>query len=196
MTVEPYEERAQRGGDDAVREASRFLYGEGPVRQALARIAGKLETLGIPYAVAGGMAVVAHGYERTTVDVDVVVTAEGLQEVLGKLEGSEYGIVIPGGRQLRDTETGVRIDFIVSESYCDPIRSSSRMDGIRYVNLERLIEMKLIFGMAKPGRLKHLADVQELIKELGLKSEFEEKLHPYVRAMYAQLWREVHENPP
>jgi len=45
-------------------------------RESLRRIASKLEELKIPYAVAGGMALVAHGYERTTVDVDVLVSAE------------------------------------------------------------------------------------------------------------------------
>ncbi len=47
-----------------------------PVHKTLRAIAAKLDQLGVPYAVAGGMALVAHGYDRTTVDVDILLTAE------------------------------------------------------------------------------------------------------------------------
>ncbi len=36
--------------------------------------------------------------------------------------------------------------------------------AIRFVTLEKLIELKLASGMTAPDRLKDLADVQELIK--------------------------------
>ena len=52
-----------------------------PVYQTLRSIAAKLEQLGIPYAVAGGMALVAHGYDRTTTDVDILVTPVSLEAV-------------------------------------------------------------------------------------------------------------------
>mgnify|MGYP001571069744 CR=1 FL=1 len=194
MTVEDYEARARRGGDDAVREASRFLYGEGPVHQALKQIAGRLEALGIPYAVVGGMALNAHGYHCTTVDVDVLVTSEGLLEVREKLEGWDY-MLLPEGDRLRDTENGVRIDFVVSSEFQDPASVSVKLDGIRYLTLEKLIEMKLSWGMARSGRLKHLADVQEMIKELRLKADLSEHLDARIRKVYTRLWNDVHDHP-
>jgi len=90
-----------RGGGAAIEEASRFFMKQGPVWESLRRIASKLEDLKIPYAVAGGMALVAHGYERTTVDVDVLVSAEGLQAVHQALEGLGYVPPFTGSKQLR-----------------------------------------------------------------------------------------------
>ena len=53
--------------------------GTADVQQAAVRLAKKLEELGIPYAICGGLAVFAHGHERMTKDVDVLLTAEGLR---------------------------------------------------------------------------------------------------------------------
>ncbi len=47
---------------------------------ALARLAQRLEELGIPYAICGGLAVNAHGYVRTTTRIDVLLTPQGLAQ--------------------------------------------------------------------------------------------------------------------
>src|ERR671911_332893 len=62
-----------------------------------------------------------------------------------------------------------------------PTDASTEIDGIRFVTLEKLIELKLASGMSAPDRLKDLADVQELIKARGLGAEFAGRLDPYVR---------------
>lgn len=93
----------QRGGDDAVREASRFFMRSDPVHQTLRTITAKLDELGLPYAIAGGMALVAHGYDRTTVDVDIVLTPDGLAAVHQSLAGRGYVPPFAGSRDLRDT---------------------------------------------------------------------------------------------
>src|SRR5438876_7790144 len=105
----PFEEKKKRGGEEAIEEASRFFMKQGPVHEALHRIAAKLEESKIPYAVAGGMALVAHGYDRNTVDVNVLVTAEGLQAVHQALDGLGYLPAFKGSKELRDVETSVRI---------------------------------------------------------------------------------------
>jgi hypothetical protein len=43
--------------------------------------------------------------------------------------------------------------------------------------------------------MKDLTDVIELIKILGLSSEFAEELNPYVREKYLELWRGIRESP-
>ena len=43
--------------------------------------------------------------------------------------------------------------------------------------------------MTNPGRLKDLADVQELIRARDLPLELRDELHPYVREKYAELWQ-------
>src|SRR5256885_7592249 len=106
-----FEELMRRGGNAAIKEASRFLMGEGPVHQSLQKIAKRLETLGIPYAVVGGLAIAAHGATRMTDDVDVLVDPEGLKATHEALEGLGYVAPFPGSKQPRETEPPVRMEF-------------------------------------------------------------------------------------
>jgi hypothetical protein len=57
--------------------------------------------------------------------------------------------------------------------------------------LPTLIELKLASGMTNPGRLKDLADVQELIRVLKLPADFSDQLNPFVRGRYSELWEAV-----
>src|SRR5258708_7249032 len=107
-----FEEIMRRGGGNAIREASRFLMGEGPVIQSLHTIAKRLTELSIPYAVVGGLAIAAHGAKRMTDDVDVLVDSAGLRAAHEALEGLGYVAPFPGSKQLRDTETSVKIEFL------------------------------------------------------------------------------------
>jgi hypothetical protein len=176
--------------------------GEAKVHQALHRIAGKLEELKIPYAVAGGMALNAHGFRRATVDVDVLVSQEGLQAVHAALEGLGYLPPFTGSKHLRDVESSVRVEFLVAGqfpgdgkpkpvAFPDPATVGVEIDGIRYLNLETLIELKLASGMTNEGRLKDLGDVQELIRTLQLGRDFGLRIHEYVRDKYYALWDAV-----
>lgn len=173
--------------------------GTDPVHQTLRSICQKLDNLGIPYAVAGGMALVAHGYERTTIDVDILLTPEGLAKARQALDGLGYLPVFSGSRSLRDTETGVRIEFLLTGGFPGdgkpkpvafpaPEQVGIELGGIHYVNLPSLIELKLASGMTNPGRLRDLADVQELIRTLDLPADFGKQLNPYVREKFQELW--------
>jgi hypothetical protein len=104
-----------------------------------------------------------------------------------------------GSRHLRDTETSVRIEFLVAGQYPgdgkpkpvafpDPRNVAVEIRGIRYLNLPTLVELKLTSGMTNPGRFKDLGDVQELIRELQLPRDFVAKLNPFVRQKYEELW--------
>lgn len=53
--------------------------GTSDVHLALARVTGKLEELGIDHAICGGLAVNAHGHQRATTGVDILLTTTGLQ---------------------------------------------------------------------------------------------------------------------
>jgi hypothetical protein len=152
------------------------------------------------------MALVAHGYARTTVDVDVLLPAGALERVRAALEGSDYVRPFATSGDLRDVETGVRIEFLVAGEFPgdgrskpvpfpDPAAASVVIGGIRYLSLERLVELKLASGMTHAGRIKDLADVQELVRVLGLGQDFAERLHPYVRAKYAELRTAVESQP-
>jgi len=194
-----FDEKMRRGGGAAIREASSFFMKSDPVHQSLREIARRLSESGINYAVAGGMALVAHGYDRTTVDVDILVTPEGLDAIHKSLSGLGYVPPFAGSKNLRDTNTGVRIEFIVSGqfpgdgkpkpvAFPDPASVATEIDGIRYVNLPTLIELKLASGMTNAGRLRDLADVQELIRVLMLGKSFAAQLNQYVRDKFCELW--------
>lgn len=201
-----FDERMRGGGAAAIEEAARFFMKTDPVHQSLRSIAQQLGSLGVEYAVIGGMALVAHGYDRTTVDVDILISAKGLDAARKALEGRGYLPVFEGSKQLRDTRTGVRIEFVTSGGYPgdgkpkpvvfpEPSSVSIEVDGIHYVRLTTLIELKLASGMTNPGRLRDLADVQELIRVRQLPRDYAEQLNPYVRGKYTDLWVAVHQDP-
>lgn len=169
-----------------------------PVHQTLRTISQRLDELGVPYAIAGGMALVAHGYDRTTADVDILLTSDGLQKVHQELDGRGYLPPFDGSRNLRDVDTGVRIEFLVAGqfpgdgkpkpvAFPPPQDAAVLIDGIRYVSLPALIDMKLASGMTNPGRLRDLADVQELIRVLKLSRDFADSLNEYVRPTYLEI---------
>jgi hypothetical protein len=100
---------------------------------------------------------------------------------------------------LRDAETKVKIEFLTAGDYPgdgkpkpvafpDPASQGVEIGGTKYVNLPTLIEMKLASGMTEPNRVKDIADVQEIIKTLSLSADFADKLHPFVREKYLELW--------
>lgn len=181
-------------------EGSRHFEEKSAVFEALRRITRRLEELDIPYAVVGGMALFTHGLRRFTEDVDILVRRADIQKIHDSLAGRGYRPPFRESKHLRDTDLGVRIEFLTSGefpgdgkpkpvAFPDPSEVGITADGIRYVNLPTLIELKLASGMTSPGRLRDLADVIDLIKVIPLTAEFAQRLDPYVRDKYWEMWR-------
>jgi len=201
-TYDQFEDFMKRGGVASLSAASEFFMRDDPVFNTLRTITAKLQQLRIPYAVAGGMALVAHGYDRTTVDVDILVTPEGLARIHAELEGLGYVPPFAGSKHLRDTTTKVRIEFLTTGAFPgdgkpkpvafpDPADAGVEIDGIRFLQLPRLIELKIASGMTNPGRLKDLADAQELIRVLKIGADLEQRLDPFVQRRFRELWLAV-----
>ncbi len=182
-------------------EGSLFFEGKGKVQVALQRIARRLNEIGIPYAVVGGMALFHYGHRRFTEDVDILVTREGLKQIHAALDGLGY-VRSSYSKHLRDTDAGVKIEFLISGefpgdgkrkpvAFPDPKGVSVESAGISILNLETLVELKLASGLSNTERGKDLVDVQELIKELRLPADFAERLNPYVQQEYRLLWGNV-----
>lgn len=199
LPTEPFEQTMRRGGELALEHMAAFFMKHDPVHHTLRKITAKLEQLQIPYAIADVMALNAHGYTRATVDVDILLRPEGLAAVHDALDGLGFLPPFSGAKQLRDVETSVRIEFLIAGQYPgdgkpkpvifpDPVRASVEIDGIRFLSLTTLIELKLASGMTNAGRLKDLADVQELIKTLHLNRDFADKLDDSVRQKFFELW--------
>jgi hypothetical protein len=201
-----YEQMLNRDARWALREGSMHFEKESTVHKSLETIARRLDELQIPYAIAGGMALFFHGYRRFTEDVDILVTPEGLAAIHRHLDGLGYVPPFTGSKNLRDTERGVRIKFLVTGqfpgdgkpkaiAFPDPSSAAVEIDGIQFLRLDRLIELKLASGTA-PGRRRDLADVQEMIRLLQLPAEFAERLDPSVHFLYDELWTELQSLPP
>lgn len=175
-----------------------FFERRSAVHETLQRLAKSLDELDIDYAIAGAMAMFLHGYRRFTEDVDVLVTREGLQKIHDALEGRGYVKPFTASKNLRDAQTGVKIDFLISGQYPGegkpgpisfpiPAEASTEIAGIRVVSLPRLLELKLASGQAA-HRLKDLGDAQQLIQQLKLPIELADELDPSLREAYKSLW--------
>ncbi|MDT4896491.1 MAG: hypothetical protein QOH25_1568 [Acidobacteriota bacterium] len=184
---------------DVYAEGLRYFMGEGTLQGTLAQVSSDLKERGIDYMVIDAVALMAYGYPRFTEDIDLVLTSEGLEAFHRELVGLGYVPAFPGARKrLRSTREGVSIEVILAGEYPGdgrpkpvsfpvPATSSTEIDGVRIVTLEKLIELKLASGMTAPDRLKDLADVQELIKVRGLTADFAAMLSPYVRGKFLEL---------
>ena len=190
----------------ALREGGMFFQNESEVQKSLRRITSRLNALGIDYAVVGGMALFLHGFRRFTEDVDILVTREGLQKLHQALEGSGYRPLFAGSKNLRDTENGVHIEFLVSGefpgdgkakpvAFPKPEEVAEEVDGVRLLNLAALVELKLASGMTGKGRTKDLGDAEQMIMLFDLPQNFAEGLSSYVQGKYDELWRNVQPDP-
>jgi hypothetical protein len=204
--AQSYDEWLQQKEVDAVAAMCRFFMEDDPVHRTLRKIADTFDRLGVSYAVAGGMALGAHHFVRATVDVDVLVNGPGLQKIHEQLDGRGFIPPFEGSRNLKDVETGVRIEFIVEGqfpgdgkpkpvAFPDPADAGEVINGIRYLRLPVLLDLKLASGMTNPARLRDLADAQELIRVLHLPEDFALQLNPFVRNKFQELRQAVIDDP-
>jgi hypothetical protein len=182
----------------ALMEGSRHFDESSAVFDTLRGIARQLSLLEIPYAIVGGMALFHHGFRRFTEDVDILVSKDDLKRIHAELDVRGYVLQHRFSKNLRDATHNVKIEFLLSGefpgdekpkpvSFPGPQDVSFEDDGIWYINLTNLIEMKLASGMTQPDRIKDLADVQQLIQICNLGAEFADQLNPYVRDKFMEL---------
>jgi len=192
---------------DVYAEGLRYFMGEGKLNKRLAELTADLKEHGIDYMVIGAVALLAHGYQRFTSDIDLVLTPDGLEAFHRELVGLGYVPAFHGAKKrLRSTSDGIIIEVMTTGEYPgdgkpkpvsipEPSKASTDINGIKVVTFEKLIELKLASGISAPHRLKDLADVQELIKIRKLQPEFAERLDPYVRGKFLELYETVRQNP-
>jgi hypothetical protein len=133
-----------------------------------------------------------------TTDVVVLLTAEGLARFKAGHLGRGWVERFRGSKEMRDTESGVKVDVLIAGDYPgdgrpkpiafpDPSIAVAG-DGFRVLPLPRLVELELASGMTNPDRLKDLADVQELIRHAALPLSLSDDLHAMVRDKYVEIW--------
>jgi hypothetical protein len=201
--VPAYEQAMSQDLEWAMTQGSLFFEDRGKVQESLRRITNRLEEAGISYAVAGGMALYLHGYRRYTEDIDILVTRDAAQSIYDNLEGRGYVRPFAMSKNLRDTESGVKIEFLLTGDYPgdgkpkaisfpDPSQVGETIMGVKVVRLPTIIGLKLASWLTGQGRTKDRSDVEELIKAFSLSEGFVTQVDPYSQQAYLDVWRSLH----
>lgn len=208
MTTTAVLDLSARSMSETLAEADLYFMGQGALNNTLTQLAEDLKSRGIDYVVIGARALFAHGLRRFTNNIDIVLTAEGLERFITPITGKapqtlcNYNPDVTAYKRVYSVRHGIGITVMTTGEYPgdgkpkpvampEPSTASTEIDGIKFVTLEKLIELKLASGMSAPDRLKDLADVQELIKIRELPEDFAERLDPYVREQFSELARAV-----
>lgn len=186
---------------DAARRADEFFMNTSPIHQAMQRLSRVLHEMSIPFAVAGAMAANAHGHRRMTADVDILIRLEDLQRFKQHFLGRGWVDKFEGSKNFRDAVCEVNIDALIVGSYpgdglpkpvAFPIPESVAEvgeDGIPYISLKALLELKIASGMTAPHRPRDLDDAIQLIRINGLPKSYSESINPYVAEKFVALWQ-------
>lgn len=178
-----------------------FMQDRSPVHDTMRRLAKALGELEIPFVIAGAMAANAHGHRRTTADVDVLMRREDLTRFKEHFIGRGWLNLFEGSKGFKDTLNGVKVDVLIVGDYpgdgkAKPVSFPSpesvrdvRDDGLPYITLKSLLELKIASGMTAAHRLQDLADVIQLIRVNSLPHAFADQLNPYVREKFHELWQ-------
>jgi hypothetical protein len=112
---------------------------------------------------------------------------------------------LPALKKIVDAESRVNIEIITTGEFPgdglpkpvvfpDPAGTNIEREAVRFITLEKLIELKLASGLSAPHRIRDIADVQDLIMARNLPLELEKKLAASVRAEYRRLWEAAQKN--
>lgn len=139
--------------------------------------------------VLDGIAVYLHGYARSTLDLDLYTLDRRLTDEQLRSAGAKWD-----DKNREHVKNGVRIHTVTPDGARHEVRKTSIIDGIRVVSLADLIAIKLRCGLGNFGRAKDIADVEELIRTIGLDKSFAAKLPTDLRTSYKKFVDKVRMN--
>lgn len=135
----------------------------------------KLLEKGVDFILVGGYAVIAHGYERTTGDMDIWVRPDNenklmLLNALSELDFDEDGLNYLREQNFEDHyvfsigDEPLKIDFIthISGITYGEARPEAHIIELEGINLPILQLHHLVLSKIANGRLKDKADVEQL----------------------------------
>lgn len=161
-----------------------------PADLALPAVRRLMAAAGAPYRIVDGVAVIHHGYLRTTEDVDILIEPQAQSAIDDQL--AAHGFVRESSHRLRHQETGVGVHLLVAgeamprpagSTYPRPEALESSRKDPAVTGLRGLIELKLL-----AGRHQDHADVVALLKPLSEEDylQLEAAVAPDLRP---RLWR-------
>lgn len=173
--------------------------GDADVQHAANRLGATLDEMGIAYALCGALAVTAHGHVRTTLDVDVLITRQGLARFKERWLGRGWVERFQGSNGLRDTLHNIKIDVLLTGDYPgdgkpkavafpDPAHVALPDTQPRVISLAALVELKTASGMTAPERPRDFDDVIQLIRVNHLPRTYGGTLNSYVQPKFEELW--------
>jgi hypothetical protein len=179
-----------------LQEIDMFFERRGREHKTMRRLVANLEKAQIPCAIMGAMAVNAHRHERTTKDVDVLMTLAGFEAFRRRFVPRSYDPVAGHPRRFLDRRYQVKFDILVTGlfpgsgkpgpiAFPDPADVRETIQDVQVVNLPTLIQLKLA-----ARRPKDFGDVVELIRANQLDESFGAKLHATVRRAFIECLEE------
>ncbi len=167
-----------------------------PVDQALPRLRALLRAAGVAFKIVGGVAVVHHGYQRTTVDLDVLIEADDLARLDAELL-AVFGFVRTSAARLTHQATGVRVDLLISgqtlprpgsQPFPSPASVEASLRDPEVIGLAGLLALKL-----QAARHRDTSDVVELLKRLDPADyqQLEARMDPGQRSELYRLWQDA-----
>jgi hypothetical protein len=147
---------------------------DSPLMEVVRRFHALASSRDLPYCVVGGLAVVRNGYERTTIDVDILTLKEAWRKLL-PLDGA---ISSKGLDSCVDNETGISIDMLFADEDWEMVlpmpdpRATGEYDqelGACFIGLHALVQLKTAVYLDKLREqganvaAKDLSDAYELI---------------------------------
>ena len=136
---------------------------------ALPAVRALLRDAGVPFKIVGGLAVIHHGYERYTRDVDVLVAPDAMSTVESFLDAHGFSKI--SDRRIQHNGTGVFVDMLPEGAqlrgprHAPPLPSPNDVAASdtdpEVVALPVLLEFKL-----DAGRRLDLTDVVQLLKRI------------------------------
>jgi hypothetical protein len=165
------------------------------------RVHRRLASEAIEHAIVGGVAVCLHGYQRNTVDLDLLVEPEDATALRSVLAAD--GIAwYPAEKEFRSA-AGVPIQCVLAgetegagqtarfPSPSDP-KFITTIEGLPVLSLASLIQSKIACGLGNLRRThRDFADVVELVAVHDLDGSFARFLHKSVRKEFRALARQA-----
>ncbi len=182
------------------KRADLFFMEASPIHETMRRLSKTLNEMQISFAIAGAMAANAHGHKRTTSDVDILISREDLLRFKERWIGRGWVDKFGGSKNFRDVVTNVNVDTLIvgdfpGDRLPKPVAfptpesvSERNAEGLPFISLKTLIELKLASGMTAAHRMQDMADVMNLIRVNKLAVGYSQSLNPYVATKFEELW--------
>jgi hypothetical protein len=164
-------------------EALQILEHRGAILDIAREISSLMRSAGIDGAVIGGVAVVLHGYIRSTADVNLFVP-DSPERITETLKSAGFTFDSP---RMEFSKSGVPVHLVLIDQVKHAPSDRIELDGITTVGLASLIELKLRSGSSNPLRAQDLADAIGLMRHHHLGGEFAARLGPDIRSEFKKL---------